>query len=346
MRLRDSQSWISNTLEASYNTSEPTGANYSFVPTLNPFFALPVVEKVNDAQRIGRNAASHLCNTYWSHYEMSLQDDVETDVPGRLCRRALGGAVTDTLVVAGVYSHTFAMLNPQVGVNLPSFSVPVLLGAASFLFAGCRVDRFKIMQQNNERVQYEADILGSGKFTTPHGLAALPALANVPCMDGFRTEVTYVDPSGPTTINLGTLGTLMEWSVELQNNLRRNRRRVGDPIQTVANGSAAHVRNEPLGSERTTTIGLKMDFVDLTEWQNAVANKPLEDLKFTVKGPLIDATYRHEFEIIVPDFAFEVVTPDEDEGDAAIAINVMPFEDSVSKGTITARVQNATATLV
>lgn len=346
MRLRDSQSWISKTLESAYNTPEPTGSNYSFIPTLSPFFALPVVEKVNDGQRIGRNAASHLCNTYWSHFEMSVQDDVETDVPGRIFRRALGGAVTDTLVSAGVYDHSFAMLNPQVGVNLPSFSVPVLLGAASFLFAGCRVDRWKVMQQNNERVQYEADILGSGKFTQPHGLVSLPALANVPCMDGFRTEVTYVDPVGPTTINLGTLGTLMEWSVELQNNLRRNRRRVGDPIQVVGAGAAAHVRNEPLGSERNTAIALKMDFVDLTEWTAMTANKPLEDLKFTVKGPLIDATYRHEFEIIVPDFAFEVVTPDEDEGDAAIMINVMPFEDSVSKGTITGRVRNATATLV
>lgn len=345
MRLRDSQSWISKTLEASYNTPEPTGTNYSYIPTQNPFFALPSAEKVSDAGRIGRNAPSHLCSTYWTHPEIAIQDDVDTDVPGRLFRRALGGSVTDTLVATGVYDHTFAMLNPQVGVNLPNFSVAALLGAASFLFAGCRVDSFRVSQQGANRPQYEANIVGSGKHTNPHGLTSLPALASTACMDGFRTEVSYVDPSA-ATVNLHTLGTLIEWSVELNNALRRNKRRVGDPILVAGSGSAAHVRSMPLGQDRQTNIAMKLDFVDLTEWQDSVENGVCTNLKFTVKGPLIDATYRHEFEIIVPSFAFEVVTPDEDEGDAAIGINVIAFEDSVSKGTITGRVRNNQATLV
>ena len=346
-RLRDSQAWLSKTLEASFNTPEGTGSNYSFIPTLNPFFALPVLEKVNDGGRSGRNAPSHQCNTYWSHPEISLQDDVETDVPARIFRRALGGAVTDTVVVAAqVWDHTFAMLNPQIGTDLPSFSVASLLGSASFLFAGCRVDRFKVSQQNNDRVQYEADIVGSGKFANPHGLTALPGLASVPCMDGFRAEVTYVDPSGPTTVNLGTAGTLMEWSVELQNNLRRNKRRVGDPVQSISGNDAAHIRSMPLGNDRTTAIQLKVDFSNLTDWTNSISNKEFQDLKFKVVGPVITGGNRHEFEIIIPRFAFEVVTPDEDEGDAATVINVLAYEDPTSKGTITGRVRNNQATLV
>lgn len=345
MRLRDSQSWISKTLESTYNTAPSGGANYTFIPTTNPFFALPVVEKVSDAGRIGRNAASHLCNTYWSHFQMSVQDDIETGVPARFFARALGGSVTDTLVATGVYDHEFAMLNPQIGVNLPSFGAAVELGDASFLFHGCRVDRFKVMQQNNERVTYECEIVGSGKFTNPHGLTSLPGLAAVPCMDGFRTEVSYVDDTS-TTVNLGTLGKLIEWSVELQNNLRQNRRRVGDPIQTAGSGAAAYVRGLPLGQDRQTTIQMKMDYVNLTEWQTYVANKPYTNLKFKIVGPLIDGTNRHEFEIIVPQFTFEVVTPDDDEGDAAITVNVIAFEDTVSKGTIKGRVRNDQATLV
>lgn len=345
MRLRDSQSWISKTLESTYNTAPSGGANYTFIPTTNPFFALPVVEKVSDAGRIGRNAASHLCNTYWSHFQMSVQDDIETGVPARFFARALGGSVTDSLVATGVYDHEFAMLNPQIGVNLPSFGAAVELGDASFLFHGCRVDRFKVMQQNNERVTYECEIVGSGKFTNPHGLTSLPGLAAVPCMDGFRTEVSYVDDTS-TTVNLGTLGKLIEWSVELQNNLRQNRRRVGDPIQTAGSGAAAYVRGLPLGQDRQTTIQMKMDYVNLTEWQTYVANKPYTNLKFKIVGPLIDGTNRHEFEIIVPQFTFEVVTPDDDEGDAAITVNVIAFEDTVSKGTIKGRVRNDQATLV
>ena len=346
-RLRDSQAWISKTLEAAYNTPESTASNYSFLPTLNPFFLLPSVEKVNDGGRSGRNAPSHQCNTYWTHPEISIQDDVETDVPARLFRRALGGAVTDTVVTAGqVWDHTFAMLNPQIGTDLPSFSMASLLGTASFLFAGCRVDRFKVSQQNNDRVQYECDVVGSGKFTNPHGLTPLPGLAAAPCMDGFRTEVSYVDPVGPTTVNLGTAGTLMEWSVELQNNLRRNRRRVGDPIQTSNSVDAAYVRGLPLGQERTTAIQLKLDFTNLTDWAASIANKELQDLKFKVVGPVITGGNRREFEIIIPRFAFEVVTPDEDEGDAATVVNVLAYEDPTSKGTITGRIRNNQATLV
>lgn len=345
MRLRDSQSWISKTLESSYNTPEATGTNYSFIPTQNPFFALPTAEKLSDAARIGRNGPSHLCSTYWTHPEIGIQDDVETDVPGRLFRRALGGSVTDTLVATGVYDHEFAMLNPQVGVDLPSFSLATLLGAASFLFAGCRVDTFRVSQEGANRAQYEALVLGSGKHTKPHGLTSLPGLAAPPCMDGHRTEVSYVNPSA-ATVNLHTLGTLVNWNVEVNNALRRNKRRIGDPILVAGNGSAAHVRSMPLGQDRQVNIGLKLDFVDLTEWQNSVENADCTNLKFTIKGPLIDATYRHEFEIIVPKFAFEVVTPDEDEGDAAQSINVIPFQDSVSAGMITGRIRNAQATLV
>src|SRR5690606_34916849 len=127
--------------------------------------------------RIGRNAASHACNTWWTPPDITITDDVETDVPARLLARALGGTVTDTTVDTGVYSHAVPMLNPQVGVNLPSFSVASILGTASWLFAGCRVNSFRMFQQGDQRVQYEANILGSGKFTNPHGLMSLPALA-------------------------------------------------------------------------------------------------------------------------------------------------------------------------
>lgn len=344
-RLNDSQHWISKTVESTYNTAESTGSNYSFIPTVSPFYMLPVMEKVNDGNRVGRNAPSHVCSTYWSNPQYGLSDDAETDVPGRIFRRALGGAVTDTLVATGVYDHTFAILNPSSSSILPSFGMVSLLDVASFLFHGCMVDRFKLSQKGSDRAIYEADIVGSGKFTNPHGLSSLPALATTPCMDGFRTVATYVDDTS-ATINLSTLGTLIEWMVEHKNNIRRDKRRVGDTIQTVSTtGTAAHVKAMPRGKYETT-CSMKMDFVDLTNWTKTVQSKTFTNLKFTVTGPLIDATYRHEFEVIVPSFTFEVMTPDEDAGDMAVTVNILPFQDSVSAGTITGRVRNATATLV
>ncbi|MEZ5421852.1 MAG: hypothetical protein R2682_02000 [Pyrinomonadaceae bacterium] len=347
MRLDSTQLWLSKTLEASFNTPEPTGSNYSYLGSQNPLLVLPVQEKVSDANRVGVNAPTHLCPTYWSHPELSVNDDAETDNPARIFRRALGGAVTDTVVTAGtVWDHTFAILSPQVGDTLPSFSMASLLGSASYLLAGCMVDRFKISQKNSDRVQYEADIVGSGKFTNPHGLTSLPAFVSPPCMDGFRTKISYLDSDGSTTIDLGTLGKVIEWSVEHKNNIRRNRRRVGDTIQApVTDSDAAHVRSMPRGKYETG-VQMMVDFADLADWQRSIKNAIMTNLKFTVVGPIISGADRHEFEIIVPKFSFESTTPGEDEGDAATTLNIVPLADPVTGGTITGRIRNGSATLV
>lgn len=346
MRIDTTRSWISKTLESSYNTPEAVGTNYSEVPTQQPFFILPKLGKRSDADRVGQDAATHLCSDYWAHGEIGLSDDIETDVPARLFRRNLGGASTPTVVSAGsVWDHAFGILPRSVSDFLPSFSMATLLGSASYLLAGCLVDRFKASQKNSERAMHETDILTGGKFTNPHGLTSLPALADTACMDGFRTNIQYTEPDGTTVVNLSTLGKWIEWSVEHNNNLRRNKRRGGDPIQTVGTGAGAHVRTIPRGKYQTN-VQLVLDFDDLTYWTKSVQNQILTNLKITVVGPIIATTYRHEFEIIVPKFGFESVDTGEDEGDAATPINVIPFRDPVTGGTITGRVRNGVATLV
>lgn len=347
MRTEYAQHWISKTLEGSYNTPESTGSNYERIPTTEPYFHLPLLEKVSDANRLGQNAPTHLCNTYWQHSEMGIRDDIETGVPARLLRRCLGGSVTNTVVTASeVWDHEFAILQPQVGDILPSFSWATKHGDASFLCAGCMVESFRIFQQGAERVQYEATIVGSGKFTNPHGLTSLPDAVATACMDGFRTSIVY-DDSGAVDLSSG--GKCLAWSVEHRNNIRRNKRRLGDPVLTVGNGSGAHVRKQPRGKYETI-ISLTLDFDDATDdlvdWKKSIENKILDDLTFTVKGPIIETTNRHEFEIIVPKFSFEVVAPADDDGDSAVTVNVVALEDPVSKGTITGRVRNALATLV
>lgn len=343
MRTEYAQHWFSKTLEGSYNTAPSGGTNYEFVPTTEPYFHLPILENVSDANRLGRNAPSHLCKTYWSHGEFAVRDDIETSLPARLFRRALGGSVTDTEVTEDeVWEHEFAILPPQTSDILPSFGWATKHDEADWLLDGCMVDRFRIFQQNADRVQYEADIVQSGKFTTPHGLTSLPALAELPCMDGDRTVITY-DDSG--TINLSSSGKCLAWSVEHRNNIRRNKRRLGDPRITVSTGSGAYVRKQPRGKYETI-ISLTLDFEDLTEWTKSVEGKILEDLRFKVLGPIIETTNRHEFEVIVPLFTFGSVVPADDDGDSAVTVEVVALEDPVTKGTITGRVQNATATLV
>lgn len=346
MRTDDAKHWISKTIEGTYNTAESTGSNYVQVPTMQPFFVLPKLEKLSDAGKSGHTAATHLCNHYWSPGAYGFADDAETDVPGRLFRRALGGSVTDTLVETGVYDHTFAILPPQTGSILPSFGMASLLDAASFLLHGCMVESFKVSQKGDQRAQYEANLVNSGKFTKPHGLTSLPELVSPACMDAFRTEVTYLDSDGTTTVNFGTLGTIIEWMVEHKNNIKTAKRRIGDTIQTPSSGgSGAHVRRMPRGKYETN-ISMLIDFLDAAYWLKSTLNEVMTNLKFKVVGPTVGATSRHEFEIIVPKFAFQSVDTAEDDGDAATTLNVVPLEDPTSLGTITGRIRNNQATLL
>lgn len=345
MRTEDAKHWISNAVEGTFNTAPSTGSAYSQVPTQNPFFLLPKLEKRSDAGKSGHTAPTHLCNHYWSPGQVQFRDDVETNVPARLFARALGGTVTDTLVETGVYDHTFAILQPQVGSILPSFGLASLLDAASFLLHGVMVDRFKVSQKGDERAQFEADLVNSGKFTNPHGLTSLPELATPACMDAFRTVVSYVDTDS-STINMTSVGSLIEWSVEHKNNIKTNKRRQGDTVQTQSGGgSGAHVRRMPRGKYETT-ISMLIDFLDLDTWKKSTKSEEMTNLKFKVVGPTVGATSRHEFEIIVPRFSFETVDPSDDDGDAATMVNVIALEDSTTLGTITGRIRNGSATLV
>lgn len=349
MRLDNTQLAISKTCEISFNTPENTAGNYEGLPTLEAFFILPKLEKLSDAGRVGKNAATHLCNNYWAHFEASVKDDLDSNVPARLARRALGGNVTTTLVATGVYDHEFAILPPQIGDILPSFDLISVLGAADFLMAGVMVDKFKASQKNADRVQYEAALIGSGKFTNPSAIA-MPAQAATPCMDGFKTIVKYKEADNTTVVNLSNLGRIAEWMIEHDNKIRRNKRRTGDPVQTVTGyGSGAHVRSQPRGKYETK-IQLVVDFLNLSDWQKSVKNEILNDLSFLVPGEKIatvaSVDYFNEVEIIVPKFGFDSPDTAEDEGDATTPINVIAFEDPVTKGTFKMRVRNGNATLI
>lgn len=348
MRIDNTQLAISKTCEAAFNTPEGTAGNYTDLPTVDPFFVLPKLEKTSNALRVGRNAPTHLCNKYWTHGEIGIKDDVETGVPANLFRRGLGGTSADTLVVTGVYDHEFAILPPSVGDILPSFNIMSVLGAASFRLAGLMVDKIKFSQKGAERVQHETTILGSGKFITPVGLA-MPSQTDTNCMDGHRVGIQYTDSDGTTVVDLASLGKVVEWMIEHDNKIRRNKRRTGDPIQTVSTGSGAYVRSMPRGKYETKGQ-LVLDFADLSDWTKSVKNEQLTNLKFTIRGPkittVLGADYYHEFEIIVPLFGFDSPDTADDEGDATTPINIVCFEDPVTKGTLKGRVRNASATLV
>ena len=351
MRIDNTQIAISKTVESGFNVPDAVAANYEWLPSTDPLFILPKLEKISDAARTGRNAPSHNCNTYWSPSSITVKDDIETGVPARLFRRALGGVATSSVVAAGVYDHTFAILPPQIGDILPSFDIAAVLGPASFLLAGLMVNKIKFSQKNGDRVQHESSIVGSGRFLNPHGLAAFPTLGDLPCMDGHKTVVGYTDAKG-TDIFLSELGTVSEWMVDHDNKIRTNRRRSGDPTQIVtygtSTGEGAYVRKLPRG-KYITTAQIVVDFVDLNDWKRSVVNEVLNNFTVSVPGSKIanvsGTDYFHTFEIKIPRFGFDSPDTGSDEDDASTPINIIPFEDPVTRGTLVGRIRNGNPTL-
>lgn len=347
MRVDNTRISISKTIESAFNTADLVDANYEDVPTADPFFVLPKLEKIVAPLRAGRNAPTRVSNNYWANSQVSLKDEVETGVPARLFRRGLGGSVTKTTVAAGIFDHEFAVLPPSIGDILPSFNIAAILGAADFLLAGLMVDKLKFSQKASERVMYEATLIGSGKFTTPSTID-LPTQPDPVCMDGYATIVKYVD-AGASTVNLSSLGTVIEWMVEHDNKVRGNRRRDGDPTQSSSTGTGAFVRKMPRGKYETKA-SITLDFDDLTYWTRANENKFLTNLSFLMKGPLIanvsGTDYFHEFEIIIPSFQFDSPDTGDDEGDASTPIGIICLEDAVTKGTIKGRMRSGVNVLL
>lgn len=348
MRLDNTRLSISTTTEASFNSEETVDAKYVDLPTTEGFYILPKIEKVANNTRVGRNAPDHLCNTYWSHPEIAIKDDIETGVPAMLSRRGLGGTDNKTTVATGVYDHEVAILPPTVGDILPSFNIAGILGAADYLLSGLMVDKLKFSQKGADRAQYEASIIGSGKFTNPSGID-LPNQADTDCMDGYKTVVKYTDSDNVSVINLSSLGTVLEWMLEHDNKIRRNKRRLGDPTLAVGTGYGAYVRSMPRGKYETKA-SLTLDFNDLTYWTKSVKNEKLTNLKIMVQGPKIatvsSVDYFSEFELIIPSFGFDSPDTGEDEGDAVTPINIIPFQDPITKGTFKIRVRNLSNTLL
>lgn len=340
--------YVSKTKESSYNDGESTGTNYAKIRSQQASFLLPQVEFLNDAgvPGNGHEFATTWCANYITHPAATFTDDVNYGIAGRLALRALGGAVT-TAQQGGTtaYKHSNAMLAVSSGRQYPSFSMAAELGGASYRFAGCVVDRFRLSQNRADRPQYSADIVGSGKFTTPHGLTSLPSTMDLAaCLTGAAVEVYWTDPDGTTTFS-GVTCTLRSWSVEVANNLRLNDRCPGDATQTLtydATTTTPAYAGKLLRGSRTVTAQLVI-LLDSTvvPWERYVTGQELTDVTFKAKSSALAGTgYNYTINYILPKARITSVDPTDSDGDAALTINLTGMYDSVSGGALKCEVIN------
>lgn len=340
--------YVTKTVEAAYNDGSATGSNYAKIRSQQASFVLPQVEFLNDAgvPGNGHEFATQWCANYLTHPAVTFTDDVNYAIAGRLALRALGGTVT-TAQQGGTtaYKHSCSMLPIASGRQYPSFAMAAELGGASHRFAGCVVDRFRLSQNRADRPQYSADIVGSGKFTTPHGLTSLPSTMDIAaCLTGAGVSVYWTDADGTTTFS-GSGCTLRSWSVEVANNLRLNDRCPGDSTQTLtydATTTTPAYAGKLLRGARTVTAQLVI-LLDSTvvPWERYVTGQELTDVTFKAQSTAEAGTaYKYTINYIIPKARITSVDPTDSEGDAAITINLTGMYDSITGGALKAEVIN------
>lgn len=340
--IRDTQIAFTKVKETAYNTNYTSGSNFMGLLTNDVFFYLPKIDQIVKDDMLGHEFPTHACNDYWQHSEMSFSEDLETKIGGRFLAYALGGSITSTAVVgaSGVNDLELAMLPASAGRQLPSMDVASILGAADFLMAGVCVDKFRVEQKRSARATYKVDCVGSGKYVTPSTLSgSFPAAPSVACMDGRDTVIKYTGPGGLVTLTDSY--RVLDWFVEINNNLKKGDKRLADP--TV--DGAGHVRRLLRGEKRQVSTEITLTHDGLAEWNLMKAGDIITNLTYTVKGPVIGATSaRNEIEFIIPKAQVHMIDTGNEDGTSTVKVQFVVLEDPVTKGGITARIRTDEAT--
>jgi hypothetical protein len=343
---RDVKLGLSVLPETAYNTIFSTAPDYEPIITKTAFYVLPQMEKTDDAGRIGNGTefATYICNSYWSHPAVNINDDVNVDAAGRLLLRALGGPVVDTAAGTGT-KHSAAMLPVAAGRQLPSSDFLSTLGGADFILAGMCVERYRLSQNRADVPQYSCDLIGSGKYVRPSAITLTGSAATIQCLTGNDVVLAWTDSGGRKTITAQGC-RVRSWFVEIVNNLKQNDRCAGDP--QLAEGTCApagYVRKLLRGSRAVTAqIVITLDST-VPEWIQMACNEILTDLTFTVNGPVIGAgPTKNSLEVVIPKSTIRATTSGDDNDDAVIALDFVAMYDPSTGGAATGSCTNSIAT--
>lgn len=346
--INDVALYVSKRPESALNTGYTAGADFLKIRTQQPAFVVPQIEFINDAgiPGNGHEFITEWCANYVTHPAFTFTDDINFGIAGRLALRALGGTVT-TAQQGGTtaYKHSCNMLPVASGRQLPSSTMVSELGGATFRLDGLVVDRFRLSQNRADRPQYSVDMIGTGDFTTPHGVTSLPStVATASCLSGAGTSVAWTDLDGTTTFT-GAACSLRSWFVEVQNNTKLNDRCPGDSTLTLTYDSTTTTPGY-VGKLRRGTRAVTAQIVILLDstivpWERYVTGQAITDVTFKAQSTVEAGTaYKYTVTYIIPKARIQAVTPAENDGDATMTIDLIGIYDSSSGGALKCEVIN------
>lgn len=351
VRSQDIKQWLSTLPETTYGTPSTTNTDYSVMigTQMEPF--LPMMDFIVDPGRLGLGYQypTKQCPDYWSNPGFPFADEMYFNgLPGRLLLRGLGGTPTITEPVASTaYQHLAYPLPASSGHQLPGTSIVSLLGGASFLTGGNVVEEFTMSQKGTAPVQFQTNLIGTGYFVTPHGIASMPTtIPTYSCPVGSASQFIWTENS--TTTDWSSTGRVREWSVGYKNNLQVGEimRRQGDSLIGPTNGQAYYA-NRLLRGTMTVTASVTLTLVHnaIAEWLLMAKNTVFTDVTFRARGAVISGSTRESAALILPNARLKGDAKIVNENDLAlVTLNFEALYDSTTGGLIQGAVVNTTAT--
>lgn len=383
--VRDTRLFISKDTEGTvadpatnYNASIPgLTADYLRAVMTGRTFLIPTLEFTDDLDVIGTGfeQASLLRPNYWTQPVLTLGEKANAENMALMLIRALSGTVTSgetafmpdgttPTPTGGPYEHIALMQTAEQGRQLVSFNVITQGGYRSdaargmdMRFPGCVVDSFQMGQNRGEYPTWSAEIVGSGKYITPSGLvlaagtSQLPDLVDQKYIGSSTIGLVYTGSAG--LVNLSALGRVRSWNFQYNNNVRRDDRRIGDPLRVSNDPTSGGIVNHTQRGPRTAAFQVVVSTSeDLAEFLLHRDNVQVQNIILTLRGNLFAGTGlyaaqaanidRHNMtvEVTIPRSRLRGISNGDENDESVLTLDFFPLREQQAQEYITARIIN------
>jgi hypothetical protein len=358
-------------LATGYNIT-PAGNFHKFVTTSRNFY-FQSTEKFDDRGKIG--LGTDLPNIRFSGYlnppTLEIADNLDNFIHAMLIKRGCNtlNADVDTVpgsgAAAGTHTHSFkyakTVSNPQ------SSTVIWSLDGAPHAWNGVAVSSWRAEGTRSDVPNFSASLVGSGRISDPSALV-LNNYVTPRYMSGAETEVhCLVDRDGdgtPTQIYLASraqgVQRITAWAVSVNNNVRVDDRRPGDPRISSGTPLRGHYVNRQTVGDRELAAELSIALsgdpleqdgtgIDLFV-SDSLEDRLFVDFTITCKGRQFigtaPATTQPEITFVFPKCYLSTEEGVDDNNLAVLRCTIFPVYDDTEETALMVTVVNESAALV
>lgn len=307
---------------------------------------IPSLETVTDEEMVGdgySRTLRNIRNYYWSSRPWTVSGLLNDHIAAILMNGWQGGAVTTTNRTAP--SKDVAAVQNVVNSTPKLFSLYRHLGGERFINSSFAPNEFTVAQEGEARPTCNFNMLSTGHHLDEDeidddgtfiesGIVAAPDYEE---FHGAATQVFATD--GVETYNWTADGELISVSLTGSNNVEV-RRRPGDTFKTSGNRNSGAFARKIRNGKLTGSGRLVVDLgADLRTFKSMVLGRKLTGLTVLFGGfNKIGATADfYEFEVKMPKAGFSLIEGETDQDFGALALNIQPLRDAVTKGYFTNR---------